>query len=55
MNDWKKLNETSLPKREDITNTDYKHAKKVSKNFKTTNLDQYHDLYVQSHALFVVS
>ena len=44
MDDWKKLNETSLPKKEyfyshlkmeDITGVDYTHAKSVCKDFKT--------------------
>ena len=38
---------------EDITDADYKHAKKVWKNFKTKNPGYCHDLYVQSDALLV--
>ena len=38
----------------DITNADYKHAKRVCKDFKTNNLRKYHDLYVQSNALLLV-
>ena len=33
---------------EDITYVDYRHAKKVFKNFNNKNLGDYHDLYVQS-------
>ena len=33
---------------EDITDTDYVHAKRVCKDFKTKKLEEYHDLYVQS-------
>ena len=33
---------------EDITDVDYMHAKRVFKNLSNTNLDDYHDLYVQS-------
>ena len=31
---------------EDITDVDYKHAKRVFKNFNNKNLGDYHDLYV---------
>ena len=52
MDDWEKLNETSLPEKEDfychlnmedITNTDYAHAKRVCKDFELNNLGEYHD------------
>ena len=58
MDDWKKLNETSLPEKEDfysclniedITDADYAHAKRVCKDFETKNLGEYHDLYVKSN------
>ena len=32
---------------EDITDAEYKHAKRVWKDFKIKNLGEYHDLYVQ--------
>ena len=55
MDVWEKLNETSLSEvffshvnMEDITDTDYVHAKRVCKDFKTKKLEEYHDLYVQS-------
>ena len=61
MIDWKKVNETSLPEKEDdfynhinmqdITDADYTHAKWVSKDFEIKNLDEYHDLYIQSNRL----
>ena len=31
---------------EDITNVNYRHAKKVFREFKMTNLGDYHNLYV---------
>ena len=31
---------------EDITDADYKHAKRVWKDFKINSLGEYHDLYV---------
>ena len=33
---------------EDITDTDYAHAKRVCKDFKIKNLGEYHDLFVCS-------
>ena len=54
--------ETSLPNKEsfynsldmeDITDIDYKHAKKVFKEFKMNNLGDYHYLYVQSDTLLL--
>ena len=44
MDEWEKFNKTSLPEKqdfyshlnmEDITDADYKHAKRVCKDFKT--------------------
>ena len=55
MDDWEKLNEILSPEKEDfyshlniedITDADYIHAKRVSKDF--------NDLYVQSHILMLV-
>ena len=46
MDDWKKLNETFLPEKEDfyshlnmkhITDTDYTHARRVCKDFRIEN------------------
>ena len=38
---------------EDITDVDYKHAKRVFKNLSNKNLGDYHDLYVQSDILLL--
>ena len=60
MDDWEKFNETSLPEKEefysnliieDITDADYIHAKRVSKDFEIKKLGKYHDLYLKSDAL----
>ena len=56
MDHWKKINETSLPEKEDfyshlnmedITDADYAQAKRVCKDFEIKNLGEYHDLDVQ--------
>ena len=36
---------------EDITNVNYRHAKRVYKDFKRKFLGEYHDLYFRSDAL----
>ena len=63
MDDWEKFNETLLPEKEDfyshlymksITDANYGHAKRVCKDFEVKNLQKYHDLYVESHALIVI-
>ena len=38
---------------EDITSVDYRHAKRVYKEFKINNLGDYQDLYVQSDTLLL--
>ena len=38
---------------EDITDTDYRHANKVFKEFKLKHLGEYHDLYMQSDILLL--
>ena len=38
---------------EDITDTDYAHAKRVYNNFEIKNLGKCHDLYVQSNTLML--
>ena len=57
-----KFNETSLPEKEDfyshlnmedITDADYVHAKKVSKDFEIKDLGEHHDLYVQGLTLLL--
>ena len=56
------INETSLPKKkelyinlamESITDSNYKHTKRVWKNFGIQNIGQYHDLYLQSDTLLL--
>ena len=36
---------------EDITDVDYRHAKRAFKIFNNKNIDEYHDLYFQSDVL----
>ena len=38
---------------EDITNIDYKHAKRVFREFKINNLGDYHNLYVKRDTLLL--
>ena len=38
---------------EDITDVDYRHAKKVFKNFNNKSLSDYHDFYAQSDTLLL--
>ena len=61
MNDWEKLNETSIPEKqgfyshlnmEDITDVDYVHTKWVCKGFEK-KFGEYHDFYVQSDILLL--
>ena len=65
MDKWERFNKTSLPDKEsffrnlnieDITDVNHRHAKRVFsyvtlKNLSNKNLDDYHDLYVQSDTL----
>ena len=62
MDDWGKFSETLLPEKvdfysqlsmEDITDTDYAHAKRFCKDFQIKNLGEYHDLYIQSDTLLI--
>ena len=62
LDDWEKFNEILLPEKEDsyshlnmedITDADYQHAKKVCKDFKIRNLEDYHHLYLQSSTLLL--
>ena len=57
---WVRFDETSLPDKEafysslnmeGITSVDYRHAKRVYKEFKLKSLGDYHDLYVKSDTL----
>ena len=61
--DFEKFNKMSLPEieesychltAEDITNADYAHTKKTCQDFKTKNIREYHDLYVQSDTFLLV-
>ena len=62
MDDWEKLNETSLPEKEDfynnlnmehITDADYTYAKRVCKDSEIKNLGEDHDFFVQSDTLLL--
>ena len=62
MDSWERFNETSLPDKEayysnlnmeDITDIDYKHAKRVFKNLSNKNLVDHHDFYVQSDTILL--
>ena len=58
MDNWERFDETSLHNcsklnMEDIRDIDYRHAKKVFKEFKMNNLDNYHDLYVEIDTLLL--
>ena len=52
MDEWEKLNETSLPEKyeffrankQNIRDTDYMYAKRVFKDFETKSFGYYHDL-----------
>ena len=58
MDSWERFNEELLPvysslNMEDNLDVDYRHAKRVFKNFTNKNLGDYHDLYVQSDTLLL--
>ena len=62
MDNWERFDETLLPNKETfynnlnmeaITDSDYRHANKVFKEFKLKHLGEYHDLYVQSDTLLL--
>ena len=59
---WERFYETSLPDKEafysslnmeGILSVDYRHAKRVYKEFKLENVGDYHDLYIQSDTLLL--
>ena len=63
MDDWEKLNEATLPEKEEfysnlemgeITDVDYVHGKRVCKDFKIKHSSKYHDLYLRSDTLLLV-
>ena len=62
MDNWNRFDETSLPNKEDfysslnmedITDIDYRHAKRVFKIFNNKNIGDCHDLYIQSDTLLL--
>ena len=62
MDSWQRFDETSLPDKEafynnlnkdDITDVDYRHGKKLFEYLINRNLGDYHDLYVQSDTLLL--
>ena len=62
MDNWERFNETKLPDKkpfynklnlEDITNEDYKHGHKVWDISDIKNLDEYHDLYLETDTLLL--
>ena len=57
MDSWERFNGESLPDKEalnsklnleDITDEDYAHGQKIQKEFEIKNVDEDHDLYVES-------
>ena len=64
MDSWERFDETSLLNKEkfysclnmeDITDIDYKNAKRIFRELKINNLGDYHDLYVKSDTLLLVN
>ena len=62
MGSWNRFNETKLPKKEEsysnlnmdnITDADYKHVKRVLKDFQIKDVGHYHDPHVQIDTLLV--
>ena len=62
MDSWKRFDEKLLPKKanvysslnmEDITDVDYRNAKRVFKIFNNKNIGEYHDLHAQSDTLLL--
>ena len=62
MDSWERSEEELLPDKEafysslnmeDITDFDYRHAKKVFKNFSNKNVVGYNDLYAQNDTLLL--
>ena len=62
MDGWERFDEALLPKKEDfysslnmenITSIDYRHAKRVFKNFNNKNIGCYYNLYVRSDTLLL--
>ena len=64
MDSWERFDETSLADKKafysslsikSITDIDYRHAKRVIKEFNIKYLGEYHDLYVQSDTLLLAN
>ena len=62
MDSWEKFDKNTLPPKEafysnlylqDISDEDYKHAKKVWDVFEIKKLGEYHNMYVQSDTLLL--
>ena len=62
MNSWERFDEISLPSKEKsysflnieaITDINYKHAKRIFKEFKINNFGHYRNLYVKSDTLLL--
>ena len=62
MDNWERFNKTSLPNKEsfysnlnmeNIEDIHYRHGNNVFNKFKSNNLGEYHDLYVQSDTLLL--
>ena len=62
MDSLERFEETEIPSKEDfysclnmedITNIDYRHAKRIFREFKMNNLSDYHYLYVQNDTLLL--
>ena len=62
MDDWEQFNETSVSEKEDfyshlsmedITVSNYAHAKRVCKDFEIKKLGEYHDLFVKRDTLLL--
>ena len=62
LNKWEKFNESSLPRRDDfqfklenVNDVDYTQPKKACKNFEIKNLEDYHNLHIESDTLLSVN
>ena len=62
MDSWERFDEIFLPVKEafycslimeDITDVDYRHSKRVFKDFNNKNIGNYHNLYFQSDTLLL--
>ena len=62
MDDWEKINKTSLPEREEfycnlnmekIRDSDYNNAQRICKDSEIKRLGEYHDLYLKNPTLLL--